>query len=68
MKDNLLKKNKQNFENIYFLVLSMLELLQHQRDESTEKHEERNHGRNLGTNKRNTGFTKERTLALQVSF
>ena len=46
----------------------MLELLQHQRDESTEKHEERNHGRNLGTNKRNTGFTKERTLALQVSF
>ena len=46
----------------------MFKLLQHQRDESTEKHGGRNHERKIGTKKRNTGITKERTLVLQVSF
>ena len=51
-----------------FLVLSMFELLQHQRDESTEKHGQRKHVKKIGTKKRNTGITKEKTLVLQVSF
>ena len=35
-------------------------LLQHKRDESTEKHRQRNHGRKIGTN--------NRTLVLQACF
>ena len=46
----------------------MFELLQGQRDESTDKQGQRNHGRKIGTKKRNTGITKERTLVLRVSF
>ena len=36
----------------------MLEVLQHQRDETTEKHGQRNYGSNIGTKKRNTSITK----------
>lgn len=49
-------------------MLSMFELLQHQRDEFTEKHGQKNHVRNIDTKNRSTGITKERTLVLQVSF
>ena len=38
----------------------MFELLQHQRDESTEKHGQRSHAKKIGT--------KKRTLGLQVCF
>ena len=38
----------------------MLALLQHQRDENTEKHGQRNHRREIGT--------KKRTIVLQVCF
>lgn len=40
----------------------------HQRDESTKKHRQRNHGREIATKKRNTCITKERALVLLVSF
>ena len=46
----------------------MFELSQHQRNESTEKHGQRNPGRKTDTKKRNTGITKERALVSQVSF
>ena len=38
-------------------MLSMSELLQHQRDESTEKHGQRNHGRRNSHEEKNTGIT-----------
>ena len=44
-----------------FLVLSMFELLQHQRDESTEKHGQRKHVKKIGTKKRNTGYKRKNT-------
>ena len=44
----------------FSLVLNIFELLQHERDESTEKHRQRNHGREIGT--------KKRTLVLQAYF
>ena len=46
----------------------MFELLQYERSESTEKHGQRNHGRKIGTNERNTSITKERALVLKVPF
>ena len=36
----------------------MLEVLQHQSYETTEKHGQTNHGSNIGTKKRNTSITK----------
>ena len=44
----------------FSLILSMFELLQHQRDESTVKHGQRNHETKIGT--------KKRTVVLQVYF
>ena len=46
----------------------MLELLQQQRNESTENHRQRYHGSEIDTKKRNTGTAKERTMVLQLSF
>ena len=42
----------------FSLILSMFELLQHQRDESTVKHGQKNHETKIGT--------KKRTVVLQV--
>ena len=56
--DRLLKKINEIFRISCSLVLSMFELLQHQRDESTEKHGQRNYETKIGT--------KKTTLALQV--
>ena len=44
----------------FSLILSMFELLQYQRDESTVKHGQRNHETKIGT--------KKRTVVLQVYF
>ena len=44
----------------------MFEFLQHQRDESTEARGQKYHGRKIGSQKRNIGITKERTLVLQA--
>lgn len=44
----------------FSLVLNIFELLQHERDESTEKYGQRNHGREIDT--------KKRTLVLQAYF
>ena len=44
----------------FSLVLNIFKLLQYQRDESTEKHGQRNHGKKIGT--------KKGTLALQACF
>ena len=68
VQDSLLKKINKVFRISIFLVLSMFELLQHQRDEITEKHGQRNHERKISTKKRDIGITKERALILQVSF
>ena len=49
VQDSLFKNNIGEILRISFsLVLSMFELLQHQRHESTEKHGQINHGRNTG--------------------
>ena len=68
IQDGFLKKISEILRITIFLVLSMFELLQHQRDEFTEKHVQKNHVRNIDTKNRSTGITKERTLVLQVSF
>ena len=58
VQDSLLEKINKILRIFIFLVLSMVELLQHQRDESTEKHGQCNHGRKTGT-------LRKGTLALQ---
>ena len=61
VQDSLLKKINKILRISIFLVLSMSDFLQHQRHESTEKRGQINHWRKIGTQKRNTGITKNNT-------
>ena len=56
--DRFFKKINEILRISFPLVLSMCELLQHQREESTEKHGQRNDETKIGT--------KKTTLTLQV--
>ena len=59
-KVNINEKINEILRISFYLVLGKFELLQDQRDETTEKHGQENHGGEIST--------KKKTLVLQVCF